>query len=159
MQSRESKRGSCCAAKASINSNRVTWLLMPLFQFYQVLCHSNHLSSCRRIATSSYSQHPFQLPKVRKWVYKVAGATNTLVVLEFLPASSSSAIVMNGEFMLKTHHMRSIRGKMLQELSHWHNSKFTEDISSFPTFIKLRLEQIPLILVHKVQWKCHVEIS
>lgn len=121
----------------SINSNRVTWLLMPLrFQFYQELCHSNHLSSalnsCRQNPTSSYSLHPFQLPKVRKWVHKVAGGTNTFVVREFSPASSSSAIVINGE--LKTHHMRSIRGKMLQELSHWHNSKFTEDIRSFPTF-------------------------
>lgn len=110
--------------RSIINSNRVTWLLMLL---YQVLCHSNHLGSCRRNATSSYSQHPLQLPKGRRWVYKVAGGTNTLVVLEFSPASNSSAIVINGE--LKTHHMRSIGGKMLQEQSHWHDSKFTEDIN------------------------------
>ena len=99
---------------------------MPLL-FYLVLYHSNHLSSCRRNATSSYSQHPLQLPKVRKWGYKVAEGTNTLVVLAFLPASNSSAIIINDE--LKTHHMRSIRGKVLQELIHWHNSKFTEDIN------------------------------
>ena len=47
-------------------------------QLYQVLFH-NHLSSYRQNATSGYSRHLFQLPRAHKWVYKVAGETNTLI--------------------------------------------------------------------------------
>ena len=85
----------------------------------------------------------------------MAGETNTLVqsYLEISPALckstyNSEIVVINGD-SLKTYHMGSIRGKMLQELSHWHNSKFTEDINEM-VFIQLRLDQIPFILDPKV---------
>lgn len=59
---------------------------------------------------------------------------------------------------LKTYHMRTIRGKMLEELSRWHDSKPTNKQNCHPKIYPVAAWSIPLVLGGKVWWKSHCEI-
>jgi hypothetical protein len=152
-QRRSRKIGASYAAKDT-NSNRVTWLLiLPLLDFSSIkyssitfrahtdeMRHQVILLSCQRSANWFIKWRGRQI----RWSSHIWRFHQLLCKSTY----NSEIVVINGD-SLKTYHMRSIRGKMLQELSHWHNSKFTEDINEM-VFIQLRLAQIPIILEPKV---------
>lgn len=103
------------------------------FQSYPALVHTllPVVASYTQNATSSYVAHPSQLHKVHKGVCKVAVGIDMSVYsrvvesyLQCLPASNFENRQQVGN--LVTHHMRSIRGKILKELNPWHGSKFTK---------------------------------